>query len=210
MELLYKIILTLHITAGFTALSTGTWALLVKKGGKAHKIVGNIFFYAMIVVALTAVGIAIPKSQTFLLMIAIFAFFQSYFGYRSTKNRSMKPNIVDWLVLALAAGNSFFMLYSLQIVLIVFGSISTVLTVGQFTIYLKAMRGQELPRQTWLRQHIGMMMGAFIATITAFVLVNLRGFEPSWLPWLAPTAVLVPLIAYYQNKYAPTKKAKVS
>jgi len=210
MELLYKIALTLHVTAGFTALSTGTWALLVKKGGKAHKIVGIIFFYAMIIVALTAVGIAIPKNQTFLLMIAIFAFFQSYFGYRSTKNRNLKPNIADWLVLALAAGNSFFMIYSLHIVLIVFGSISTVLTVGQFTIYLKAMRGQELPRLMWLRQHIGMMMGAFIATITAFVLVNLRGFEPSWLPWLAPTAILVPLIAYYQNKYAPTKKAKVS
>lgn len=208
MELLYKIALTLHITAGFTALSTGTWALLVKKGGNAHKIVGRIFFYAMIVVALTAVSIAIPKNQTFLLMIAIFAFVQTFFGYRSIKNKSMKPNIADWLVLALSAGNSLFMIYSMQIVLIVFGSISTVLTITQFTIHLKAKRGEELPRQTWLRQHISMMMGAFIATITAFVLVNLRGFEPAWLPWLAPTAVLVPLIVYYQMKYAPNKKIK--
>jgi hypothetical protein len=205
MEQYVKVVLFAHVLAGFSALITGVWAILVKKGGRTHRIVGKVFFYCMLIVAVTALGVAIPKKQTFLLMIAVFAFFQNYFGVRATQQRDMMPNLLDWIVLIIAAVNSFFMVYSFEIVLLVFGVISSSLTFGQFKIYLDVVRGREIPKMKWLRQHIGMMMGALIATITAFLLVNVRGFSPSWLPWLAPTAILVPLIIYYQRKYATSK-----
>ena len=205
MELALKILLALHVLCGFTALAMGLGALVVLKGGKSHKRMGMVYFYAMIGVAITAVSISIPKQQFFLLMIAIFSFFQCYFGFRTTRDKAFQANPADWAVLGLAAVNSFFMIYSLNIVLVVFGSISTILTLGHFRLYLKSIQGKSIPRNTWLRQHIGMMMGSFIATVTAFVLVNVRNFEPAWLPWLAPTVILVPLIAYYQRKYAPKR-----
>jgi len=201
-DTLYQVTLILHIAAGFTSLVSGILALLVTKGGRLHRRAGLVFFWSMMLIALTAMGIAIPKQQTFLLMIAIFSFFQAYFGYRAILQKQFDFHWLDILVLSIAAVNSFFMLFSLQVVLMVFGGLSALLVWGQVVIYYTVYRQKPLHRSTWLRQHIGMMMGAMIASITAFVLVNFRTFQPAWLPWLLPTAVLVPLIVYFQRKYA--------
>ena len=42
------------------------------------------------------------------------------------------------------------------------------------------------PRNTWLRKHIGHMMGGYIAASTAFLVQNASGLGPWWLTWLAP------------------------
>jgi uncharacterized membrane protein len=203
-EFLYQPTLILHIAAGFTSLLTGILALLVKKGSKLHKRLGLVFFWSMMIIAGTAIAIAIPKQQTFLLMIAIFSFFQAYFGYRAIRNKQFTYNILDLIVLSIATLNTISMLFSMKIVLMVFGSISAILVWGQARLFYLAYRQKPIAKMTWLRQHIGMMMGAMIGSITAFVLVNLRNFQPAWLPWLLPTAVLVPLIVYFQRKYAKT------
>jgi lysylphosphatidylglycerol synthetase-like protein (DUF2156 family) len=206
MEHIIKGFLLLHVLSGFTALSTGVLALVVRKGKKAHRQLGQIFVLAMLFVALTAIVVSLYKGQNFLLMIALFAFFQTYFGYRATKNKKMQANLWDWSVLILAATNGFFMVYSLEIVLLVFGGINLLLVWGQTHLFLKVRKGEKLPQGSWLRQHIGMMMGAFIATVTAFGLVNFSHIQPNWIPWLAPTLVLVPLIFYFQKKFAPVRE----
>jgi hypothetical protein len=50
--------------------------------------------------------------------------------------------------------------------------------------------------------HIGFMGGAYIATVTATVTVNLT-VVPPLVRWLGPTAVGVPLIVYGTRKYTP-------
>ena len=198
--------LILHVISGFSALSAGVLALLVAKGKKAHRQSGKVFVLAMMLVSITALVISIYKSQYFLLMIALFAFFQTYFGYQSVRNKKMNPIMMDWLVLVIAFVNGIFMVSSLEIVLMVFGGINLILVWGQVQLFRIVVKGEKLSRGSWLRQHIGMMMGAFIATTTAFLLVNVRGFEPAWIPWLAPTVFLVPLIFYFQKKYAPNRE----
>lgn len=47
--------------------------------------------------------------------------------------------------------------------------------------------------------HMTRMMGAMIAVITAFLVVNVR-FSPSWVIWIAPTMVLTPLIALWSKR----------
>lgn len=202
MNTLYQVTLMLHIAAGFTSLASGILALIVTKGGKLHRRAGLLFFWAMMLIALTAVSISISRKNDFLLMIAIFSFFQAYFGYRAILRKQFDYHWADILVLGIAAVNSYFMLSSFQIVLMVFGGLSALLIWGQAMLYYTVYLKKPLPKSTWIRQHIGMMMGAMIASITAFVLVNFRTFQPAWIPWLLPTAVLVPLIVYFQRKYA--------
>lgn len=206
MELFLKIMLIVHITCGFTSLITGGIAMIVKKGGRVHKKAGKIFFYAMLGVSFSAVTIASLKWNTFLLTIGIFAFFQNYSGYRSIKNKSLKPSRLDWVVLAVATVNGLLMIYSMHIVLMVFGGISTSLAIGDFRIFLLTMRNKEIKKQQWLLRHIGYMIGAYIATFTAFLVVNIKHFEPAWLPWLAPTVLFVPVIIYWSGKVS--KKTK--
>lgn len=84
----------------------------------------------------------------------------------------------------------------------VFGGISAILCIGQIKLFVATIKKQEVSKTLWLRQHIGMMMGTYIATITAFIVVNVNDFKPAWLLWLAPTAILVPLMIYWTKKYA--------
>lgn len=45
------------------------------------------------------------------------------------------------------------------------------------------------------------MVGSYIASVTAFLVVNIE-FLPPVLIWLAPTAVLVPLILVWTRRWA--------
>lgn len=210
MELLYQISLALHIASGYLALITGLVAMGSRKGRKTHRGGGRIFFISMMFVAGTALVISLIKGIVFLLLIGIFAFYQNYSGYRAVKNKDLTPNWADWIVLIIAALNGLAMIYTMNPVLLAFGVINTFLVVSQFRLFWFRLRGKSLPKLEWLGQHLGMMMGAYIATITAFLVVNIKNFEPFWLPWLAPTIILVPLLVYWRIKYTrtPVKNTK--
>jgi len=141
-------------------------------------------------------------------LIGVFAFYQNYSGYRAVNNKTLKPNIFDWMVLFIASINVFIMIYTMNIILIVFGGICMFLIFGQLRIFVKIIRNMEIPKLQWLRQHIGMMVGSYIATLTAFLVVNLKVFDPVWLPWLAPTFILFPLIIYWIRKYTGETKGE--
>lgn len=56
-----------------------------------------------------------------------------------------------------------------------------------------------------IAKHLSLMMGATVATLTAFIVVNFR-FEPAFVLWLAPTAVISPIAAVWSHK---VKQGKV-
>jgi uncharacterized membrane protein len=207
METFINITLGLHVVSGFTALVTGLIAMAAKKGGKAHKLNGLIFFIAMLTVSVSALVVSVQRDNQFLLHIGLFALYQNVSGYRAIKNKSRKPSWLDWGIVAIGAINGAYMVATLNIVLAVFGGISLFLVVGDLNIYIRLARNLEIPKMAWLRQHIGMMMGTYIATSTAFLLVNLRDFQPYWIPWLAPTLLGVPFLLYMSRKHAPRTKS---
>lgn len=215
MQIISTIMLILHIVSGFLSLLVGLFSVVSKKGGKIHRLSGKVFFYSMLGVCFTALFISIVKSNQFLLLIAIFAFYQTYSGWRAVNNnKSLLPNTLDWIVLIAGTLNSFYMIYTLQLVLMVFGTIGFIATTQHWLVYVKIKRRQQLPPLSWLRMHISMMMGAYIATITAFVVVNYRVFSfiqlPAWFFWLFPSMVLSPLIAYWTRKYTGKKERSVA
>lgn len=209
MEQFLKASLVLHIVSGFTALLAGITALIARKGSRWHKGAGKVFFYSMMGVSATAVTIAGIKVNDFLLTIGVFAFFQNYSGYRSVKNKTLKPSSADWAVLLLAAVNSIYMVATLNIVLVVFGLLSAGQVYSEVVLFAKTTRNIAIGKKQWLLRHIAMMVGAFIATTTAFVVLNVRNVSPAWLPWLLPTALLVPITVYWSRKVRATGKTTV-
>jgi uncharacterized membrane protein len=209
MEISYKIMLFLHVVSGFLALLCGSIAIISKKGGKLHKTVGKVFFMSMLSVCFTSVIISVAKSNQFLLLIGVFAFYLNYVGYRAIKEKALKPNRLDWLVLLMAAVNSLFMAFSMNVILMVFAGISFFTLVQVIRTNISVLQNKPIEELLWLQRHIGMMMGAFISTITAFLVVNSnylnQGVFPTWLVWLAPTFILMPLSIYYTNKYVIRK-----
>ncbi len=202
MELIYKIALYTHIVAGSLALISGTLAMTTKKGHKLHKLSGKVFYWSMWGTIVLALYISIIKDLRFLLHVGIFSAFQNYQGMRAIKNKSLKPNLIDWFSTLVLIINAGFMISSMSVILMVFGGISVLLLFLQFKTYVQILQGKTLKNLTWLRQHIGMMIGAYIATITAFLVVNMNGFGNAIVLWLAPTFLLVPLMIYWQRKYS--------
>jgi uncharacterized membrane protein len=204
MKIFLTIVLVLHIVSGFLALGAGLMAILSKKGQRVHRLTGRMFFYLMLSVAFTALVLSVIKLNLFLLLIAGFAFYQNVSGYRSVKNKSLRPAWIDWAITVTGLVTGICMVLTLNIVLLVFGGISLFLVGLDLFTYKTVLSGRTVPRLAWLSRHIGMMMGAYIATVTAFVVENVQNAEPAWLPWLAPTMIGVPLMRYWDWKF--TKK----
>jgi hypothetical protein len=197
MEWVNKILLIFHIAAGNAALISGLISMTSKKGKLVHRKAGLVFFYSMIVVTISSIYLAFVKDIPFLFHIGIFVFYQTYNGWRTLKNKSQYPSFFDWILQLLALINGIFMIYSMQIVLLVFGGISLMLVFNDLKLFIKVYRAKPIPKLTWLTRHIGNMIGAFIGALTAFLVVNFSFPGPYWLIWLAPTFVLVPLMRYW-------------
>lgn len=205
METIYKILLGIHILSGFTALLTGFIAIVAQKGKKVHKISGLTFFIGMVMVCVSAIIISLMKDNRFLLHIGIFSFYLVNGGYRSVKNKSLKPSLFDWVMLFIAFVNCLTMILSGQLVLIVFGVLGASLAAQDARLFYDILKQKEILKNKWLLRHISTMLGGYIATFTAFLVVNI---SLASLPWLLPTIIGTPLIAFWTRKYQPKKSIK--
>lgn len=201
MEIISVSSLYLHIASGYLALLAGTFVLILKKGTGVHKKLGSFFYYTMNMVVVSALLLSLIKSNMFLLHVAIFVLYQNFAGKRSVDYKTLNPSFVDYTLLVFAGLNALWMLASLKVVLMVFGGISIFLVINDLRIYFALRKEMSLPKTAWLRRHIGMMMGAYIGAFTAFLTVNVHFIQPGWIVWIAPTAIFVPLMAYFTNKY---------
>jgi predicted membrane protein DUF2306 len=209
----------IHIVAGAIALITGLIAMLSKKGGKRHRLNGKIYFWSMAVIFVTAVHMSFYKNIIFLLLIAFFSFQGAFNGYRilylKKLHEGQKPERIDWIALAIGAIASVAMMafgiyvltieWQTGIILLVFGSFYTS---GVWREY-KKFTNPPAGKMYWYYSHIGQMGGAYIATITAFLVNNAHwaSFIPGIVFWLLPAAIGVPMIystiAKYKKLYAP-------
>lgn len=211
METAYRIALALHIAGGMTALVTGLFAIIAEKGKRLHRISGKLYFWGMLLTCASALYISITKQNLFLLHIGLFSLYMVYSGFRSIQNKALHPSLLDWLMLIMAAVNGLFMIYSLKIILMVFGGIGTWLAFNDLKIFINLIKSQSIAKHIWLTRHIGAMLGSYIATSTAFIVVNIQMTDYPWIPWLAPTVIGTPLIAYWTKRYTPKpgKKTQV-
>lgn len=210
----FLIVRILHILAGMLAFFVAPGALLTRKGACWHRRWGKIYFWSMAVVALTALPMAIYRANPFLLMVAIFSFYLAFSGYRILYHKKplagAGPVRLDWLAAGLgllgSVGLICWGLVKLQTAS--FGIVAIVLGILGVIVSSRDMLRFAYPptdKRTWLYGHMGNMLGAYIATVSAFSAVNLT-FLPPVLRWLWPSLIGVPgliaWIAIYKHKFA--------
>lgn len=200
-------ILWLHIAAGTVALLTAVVALLTSKGGVNHVRSGRVYAFAMTLVFLTAVPLAMLGADIFLLLIAFFSFYLVFAGWRFAKNYSGSAQPVDWIAIAVMAVTALLMwCYAVYIAmqgsgqwvtLVIFGAIAFALSVVDARYY----RVATTPRVQRVQRHLTNMLAGTIATVTAVLVVNVS-VEPVWIPWILPTIVITPLIVWWNIRIA--------
>lgn len=201
MDLIQSVSLWLHILSGYFALTIGTLIMFMKKGDRRHGQFGRYFFYCMVLVSFTAIFMSYQKNNGFLFHVGIFSFFLSYGGWRSVRDRSLRPNIADLIILLVAFLNALMMVRTGHLILMVFGGITIYLFILDLRWYWLLFVRKEKAGNRWLARHIGMMGGAYISAFTAFLTVNLHFDGPAWIIWLSPTIVMVPLMQYWTWRY---------
>lgn len=208
----------LHIASGTIALLVAPAAMLTVKGGLAHRRWGKIYFWAMALVAATAVVLGLWRPNVFLTLLALFSFYMAFSGYRvlfrKQPAQGLGPQAIDWAaaLVTLAASTGLVVLGLLRpgaiwqrlgIVPVVFGVLGIVL--AGLDVW-KFVRPPD-DRRAWWFAHMTGMLGAYIATVSAFSVVNFT-FLPTTARWLWPTVIGTPLIVlwitYYKRRFART------
>lgn len=212
----YKILLIVHILAGFAALTAAAVATLTKVLDIAHRwhvYSGRLFFWGMVGVFLTAIPLALIRPNTLLLLIAVLSFYFTVAGWRYATYRRGSPRLLDWgsaSVMALTAGIMIlfgvFLLSSGNtngITMIVFGGIGAALSIADIrTLQQGGVKGPER-----IAQHVTMMLSGTIATITAFAVTNIT-LQPAFIVWLAPTVGITPMIVVWTRRIRAGKRVK--
>ena len=198
----YKILLVVHVLAGFTSLAAATVATFSKTLDLAHRwhvISGTVFFWGMLVIFLTAVPMSIIRPNTFLFLIAMLSFYFALAGWRYATNRLGTPRPLDWtsagtMLLAALAMLSYggFLISGGNlngITMLVLGTAGGSLSIAD----LRTLRQGGAKGPERIAKHLSMMLAGAIATTTAFVVTNIP-FTPGYIAWLAPTVLTTPII----------------
>jgi uncharacterized membrane protein len=214
-------LLGLHIAAGATAFVFAPLALATRKGGKAHRRWGKVYFWAMAVVAASAIVLSAYRPILFLALVAVFSFYAAFYAYRVLGMKDLvrggKAGRMDWMAAAITflaslalAGFGIFrpaMVQNMGPVPVVFGVLGMSLAARRVYGFLRP----PSDRMFWWYEHLQGMMGSYIAAWTAFSAVTLSRFlgsrhDLTWIVWLWPTIIGVPAISlttsYYRRKFA--------
>lgn len=213
MKTLFNIFLALHIIGGAVGLFSGTINIIRKKGDKKHKLAGKFFLYGMLLAGFSALLISVMHPNYFLFIVGVFTIYMTGTGERYLFLKKLlsgqKPILIDWIHTGsmLLFGLAFIVfgikLFLQQekfgIVFVVFGFISLRFVYTDWQNYT----GKAKKKNYWLLSHLQRMTGAYIASITAFLVVN--KILPGIIVWLLPTLILTPLITIWTRKYSVEK-----
>lgn len=197
--------LYLHIITGSVALLTGLLALVLRKGSVAHKRMGDMFFGAMLLCSGAGLWLALNGGNQFLLVIAVFSLYLTLAGFsalfvlKSPVARIlgqllasvMAFGVVGFVVLASDAFQNGNVLAGFLLTL--FGALAGFLVVQDYRFFRHG-------RGSVMSQHIGRMVGAWIAALSAFLVVN-QTLQPPVLNWVAPLVIGVPMIVFWIRRF---------
>jgi len=200
-----KTLLVIHIFAGVIALLSAALALSTEKGKKFHVLSGKSYFWAMVLIFLTAIPMSILNSNVFLFLVAIFSFYLAFSGMRFARNRKGIPTRLDLIAVnfMFLSGAGMWILAiiffinnnSQFITLIVFGFLALFLGYGDFQTF----KSQTATGKERIAKHLTNMMGGTIAVVTAVLVVNPPA-DPEWVWWILPTVLITPVIFWWNKK----------
>lgn len=97
----YSPIMLVHISGGVVGLTSGTAAIVFRKGSPRHVLAGKIFVVAMLIMAAGATYIAYVRNQPGNVGGGIFTFYLILTAWLTARRRPGETNRFDWPVMLL-------------------------------------------------------------------------------------------------------------
>ncbi|WP_395372935.1 hypothetical protein [Marinicella sp. W31] len=195
-----------HAALGGFALVAGLVAMSSKKGRAVHKKAGRIFYYALLSSALIALVVTLMPNHTspFFFCISLLTLYLLISGKRSLSMKSSEHALIADRILAIliiitGIGMILYPLFlygKMNLILLVFGLVSCLFGLLDLYVY----RSPAVSQKHFLKLHLSKMTGAYIATVTAFTVVN--KFFSGLLSWFLPSILGTLLIIYWLFKFS--------
>ena len=214
MEHVIKIMIYIHAFFGGIGLIAGLGSVVVQKGSNFHKKLGTAFSYSMILSSLISLIVArMPNHENlFLFLIGIFTIYLVLSGTRALKLRAKfktKADLMDIVISGCMLLLSLIML-SVGIVGILQGIANSILYIffGGFGLFMSIKDFRTFKtfisnKNDWIKSHIGRMVGALIAAITAFMVAGLN--IATLAVWTTPTILGTIYIIFWTRKFSNSK-----
>jgi hypothetical protein len=226
-EWLYDLLRIVHLAAGALALVLFWVPALARKGGPLHRRAGRIYTWAMSVVVVTAV----PLAMVFLLSDEwVVGVFLAYLGvitfsalWSGRQVLNVKSDAASFRTPVHAAVGVLNVLAAVTVLILAWMAAPAGFIRILFTAFsvlgfaagwgtLQFFRHPPADRQWWWYEHLGGMIGSGIAAHTAFGAFGVRRLFPElqlgpWglVPWLAPsligTVAIVLCTRYYRRRF---------
>lgn len=216
MEHLIKILIYIHAFFGGIGLITGIISAIASKGLKTHRLTGKLFSISMLISSIVSLVISIlPKHEnSFLFLIGVFTIYMVLAGNKALKLQFKKEvNWKDKIVSICMFVTSICMIIvgiigvvshiQNSILFVFFGGFGFFMTLNDFKTFNNLATNNK-----WLKNHLGRMLGALIASITAFMVVGLH--LTSVLAWITPSIIGTFWIIYNNRKINEIKNADES
>lgn len=204
---IFSTILIIHIISWTLWLLSGTIGLFDRKWANRNKILAWIFVWAMIFCWISAIILSILHPNNFLFTVWVFTLYMISTWERAlTKSQSVhsQQTWVDWILSLLMS--IFWIIFIIKwvdsieqnsnfsYIWIIFGMISL--------NFVRADRKLLKNNQpiNYLKTYIWRNTWAYIASLTAFLVVNNYWYVPTIVVWLWPTILITPLIFWWINK----------
>ncbi|MTI31028.1 hypothetical protein [Xanthovirga aplysinae] len=206
--LLHQTNIVFHVIAGSIALVLGFLALTTKKGGKRHKVVGDLFLFLLTIVIITGlIGVFVFGRNTFLLIITILSAYFGFSGYRVLQTKTNQPKLIDVSIAIIALTSLFYFLYYFKSIGMIWSPIIIYSTVGTLMMiiaydFIRYRIPKKNYKKFWLYEHIFKMIGAFTALLSAFSGTVLENYQPysQFLPSVLGTILQAGFIVYHFRK----------
>jgi hypothetical protein len=208
-------ILLTHSILGVIVFTTGILQILLKKGGTTHRIVGQIYLYAWLVLLISGAYLG----GLLITIIGIFGFYFALTGSRIGHLKSKTITIFEKAIFSVGGLVAISMIYyaitlflkgekSYSIIFTVFGGLFLFQTAQDIWKYIldKPLKKQIYGKYDWYFEHFTRMCISFIAAVTAFTSIQ-NLFKNNTLNFLMPTVLGIILINIAVRSYK--KKFKI-
>lgn len=211
-EFLTKVVVVIHSISGVFALLSGLLNMMRTKGDKKHRGVGSFFVWMILISSISGILLSLKSGNWFLCAIGAFTAFMAYTG-NMYKQKDAHNAFEVVLVFVMAAIGLFLFGYGIGYIIgggmfgavhLVFGGILLFLVRTDLLVITKKRDFKKIAHI----EHVSRMTGAFIAALTAFLVVNgylLPDVLPGFVIWLLPTVIFTPFAVYWSRKSVTRK-----
>jgi len=195
---LRPIVLLFHVLVGALALGTGLFALVGPKTGRGHRRAGVAFFACMAGICATALWLSLARRSWFLLQVDGLSWYFAWTGWLALARKGLRQgdraplaHLIPPVALALwSLGWGLRGLREMHALTAAFALLGLLAAVPDL---VRLAQPSRRPHQ-WLVDHVIGFAGAFVASVTALVVVNAghvvgHDFRHRYLFWLVPPAV---------------------